>query len=107
MQALLKTIAEALVDDPEAVSISTTESNHSMILRLRVNPDDTGKIIGKQGRTAKALRTLLNAAAAKEKKHSILEIIEESDRKTADYKKHHASMDPPVVIQRASHHPST
>lgn len=74
MEELTKTIAQVLVDAPEDVSVTITESNHTSILRLRVGYGDAGKIIGKHGRTANAFRTILYAVAAKEKKRVILEI---------------------------------
>lgn len=78
MEKITKAIAQALVDVPENVSVTVAESNHTSILRLRVGYGDAGKIIGKQGRTAKAFRTILNAIAAKEKKRVILEIMDDS-----------------------------
>jgi predicted RNA-binding protein YlqC (UPF0109 family) len=76
MKDLIKHIAEALVDDPEAVEVSEVEGEQTSVIELKVAKDDLGKIIGKQGRTARALRTILGAASAKIKKRSVLEIIE-------------------------------
>jgi predicted RNA-binding protein YlqC (UPF0109 family) len=76
MKDLIKYIAEALVDDPEAVEVSEVEGEQTSVIELKVAKDDLGKIIGKQGRTARALRTILGAASAKIKKRSVLEIIE-------------------------------
>ena len=76
MKDLMKYIAQALVDDPEAVEVSEVEGEQTSVLELRVAKDDLGKIIGKQGRTARALRTILGAASAKIKKRSVLEILE-------------------------------
>jgi predicted RNA-binding protein YlqC (UPF0109 family) len=76
MKDLIKYIAQALVDDPEAVEVSEVEGEQTSVLELRVAKDDLGKIIGKQGRTARALRTILGAASAKIKKRSVLEILE-------------------------------
>ena len=76
MKDLIKYIAQALVDDPEAVEVSEVEGEHTSVIELKVAKDDIGKIIGKQGRTAHAIRTILNAASAKVKKRSIFEIIE-------------------------------
>jgi predicted RNA-binding protein YlqC (UPF0109 family) len=76
MKDLIKYIAQALVDDPEAVQVSEVEGEQTSVIELKVAKDDLGKIIGKQGRTARALRTILGAASAKIKKRSVLEIIE-------------------------------
>ncbi|MFZ5570379.1 MAG: KH domain-containing protein [Thermodesulfobacteriota bacterium] len=76
MKELIRYIAQALVDHPEEVAVSEVTGNQTSVLELKVAKDDLGKVIGKQGRTAKALRTLLSAAAAKEKKRTVLEIIE-------------------------------
>lgn len=76
MKDLIKYIAQALVDDPEAVEVSEVQGEQTSVLELKVAKDDLGKIIGKQGRTARALRTILGAASAKIKKRSVLEIIE-------------------------------
>ncbi|MBI5062737.1 MAG: KH domain-containing protein [Desulfatitalea sp.] len=76
MKDLVKSIAQALVDHPEQVSVTEIEGNQTSVLELKVAKDDLGKVIGKQGRTAQAIRTLLSAASAKLKKRSVLEIIE-------------------------------
>ena len=76
MKDLIKYIAQALVDHPEAVEVSEVEGEHTSIFELKVAKDDVGKIIGKQGRTARAIRTILGAASAKIKKRSVFEIIE-------------------------------
>ncbi|RJQ84943.1 MAG: KH domain-containing protein [Desulfobacteraceae bacterium] len=76
MKDLVKYVAQALVDHPEEVSVNEIEGNQMSVLELKVAKDDLGKIIGKQGRTAQALRTLLSAASAKHKKRTVLEIIE-------------------------------
>jgi hypothetical protein len=76
MKDLIKYIAQALVDHPEAVEVSEVEGAQTSVLELRVAKDDLGKIIGKQGRTARAIRTILSAACAKVKKRAVLEIIE-------------------------------
>ena len=76
MKDLLTKIAKALVDQPEEVSVNVLEGSQSTVLELTVAKDDLGKIIGKQGRTARAMRTLLGAASAKLKKRTVLEIIE-------------------------------
>ncbi len=76
MQDLLKNIVQALVDNPEQIKITTVEGKHSIILELKVAKEDIGKVIGKQGRTAHAVRTILGAASAKIKKRTTLEIID-------------------------------
>jgi predicted RNA-binding protein YlqC (UPF0109 family) len=76
MKDLIKYIAQALVDSPEEVSVSEVEGNQTSVLELKVAKDDLGKVIGKQGRTARAMRTILSAASAKIKKRTVLEIIE-------------------------------
>ena len=76
MKELLELIAKALVDDPDEVSVSVVEGEQTTILELRVAQDDLGKVIGKQGRTARAIRTLLSAGGAKLGKRFHLEIIE-------------------------------
>lgn len=76
MKELIEEIAKALVDHPEEVSVNVLEGSQATVLELSVAKSDLGKIIGKQGRTAKAIRTLLSAACAKEKKRAVLEILE-------------------------------
>jgi len=76
MKDLIKYIAQALVDQPELVEVSEVEGAQTSVLELKVAKDDLGKIIGKQGRTARAIRTILSAASAKIKKRCVLEIIE-------------------------------
>ncbi|NMB35087.1 MAG: KH domain-containing protein [Firmicutes bacterium] len=76
MKELVEYIAKALVDYPEQVDVSQVEGERSVILELRVAPEDMGKVIGKQGRIAKALRTVINAAAIKENKRVMVEIIQ-------------------------------
>lgn len=76
MKDLVKLIAQALVDYPEQVSVLEVEGNQTSVLELKVAKEDLGKVIGKQGRTARAIRTLLSAASAKIKKRTVLEIIE-------------------------------
>ena len=70
------TMVKALVDKPEEVSLREVEGEKTTVLELRVAKEDLGKVIGKQGKTAKAMRTLLNAMATKLKKRAVLEIIE-------------------------------
>ena len=75
MTELVEYIAKALVDHPENVSVNQVEGEQSVILELKVDPEDMGKVIGKQGRIAKAIRTVVKAAAAKEGKRVVVEII--------------------------------
>ncbi|MGB9779275.1 KH domain-containing protein [Caldanaerobacter sp.] len=75
MGELVKTIAKALVDNPDAVEVKEIHGHQSVIIELKVAPEDMGKVIGKQGRIAQAIRTLVKAAALKEKKKVIVEII--------------------------------
>jgi|TARA_B100000745_G_scaffold233909_1_gene157516 predicted RNA-binding protein YlqC (UPF0109 family) len=70
------TMVKALVDKPEEVSLREVEGEKTTVLELRVAKEDLGKVIGKQGKTAKAMRTILNAMATKLKKRAVLEIIE-------------------------------
>ncbi len=76
MKDLIKYIAESLVDNPEQVAVEEVEGNQTSVLELKVAQEDLGKVIGKQGRTARAMRTILSAASAKLKKRTVLEIIE-------------------------------
>ena len=73
---LIKLIASSLVDKPDQVEIQEVSGDSTTVYELRVAKEDLGKIIGKQGKTAKAIRVLLGAAAAKEKRRAVLEIIE-------------------------------
>jgi len=73
---LIECIAKALVDEPEAVKVNEIEGAQTSVIELAVAKDDIGKIIGKQGRTARAIRTILSAASTKIKKRSVLEILE-------------------------------
>lgn len=75
MTELVEYIAKSLVDHPESVSVNQVEGEQSIILELKVAPEDMGKVIGKQGRIAKALRTVVKAAAAKDGKRVVVEII--------------------------------
>ena len=76
MKELIDYIAKALVDNPEQVMVSEVEGNRTSVLELKVAKEDLGKVIGKHGRTARAMRTILSAASAKLKKRSVLEILE-------------------------------
>ena len=73
---LVMTMVKALVDKPDEVSLREVEGEKTTVLELRVAKEDLGKVIGKQGKTAKAMRTILNATATKLKKRAVLEIIE-------------------------------
>lgn len=75
MKELLEYLAKALVDNPDEVQVQLLEAEKTVVLELRVSPDDMGKIIGKQGRIAQALRTVIKAAAVKEGKRVVVEII--------------------------------
>ena len=76
MRELIEYIAKALVDNPDEVKVSEVEGEVTSVIELRVAKSDLGKVIGKEGRTARAMRTLLTAASTKLKKRSVLEIIE-------------------------------
>ncbi|MBW1849988.1 MAG: KH domain-containing protein [Deltaproteobacteria bacterium] len=76
MKDLIAYIAKALVDKPEEVVVTEIEGSQTAVIELKVAKDDLGKVIGKQGRTARAMRTILGAASTKIKKRSVLEIIE-------------------------------
>ena len=76
MKELIEQIAKALVDSPEEVSVQAVEGQQVTVLELRVAPGDLGKVIGKQGRTARSIRTILGAAGMKLKKRFTLEILE-------------------------------
>ncbi|MEN6315232.1 MAG: KH domain-containing protein [Clostridiaceae bacterium] len=76
MKELLETIAKSLVDYPDEVSVNEIEDENALILELRVAKDDMGKVIGKQGRIAKAIRTVVKAAAIKENIRVVVEIVQ-------------------------------
>ncbi len=76
MKQLLEHIAKALVDEPDQVNVQQVENERLIILELRVASDDMGKVIGKKGRIAKAMRTVVNAAAVKENKRVVVEIVQ-------------------------------
>ncbi len=76
MKELLVEIAKALVDSPEDVQVTEVEGEQTIVLELRVSNEDLGKVIGRQGRTARAIRTLLSAAGMKVHKRFVLEILE-------------------------------
>ncbi|MGM9572303.1 MAG: KH domain-containing protein [bacterium] len=75
MKELVEFLAKSLVDEPDAVEVNEVNSERSLLLELKVAPDDVGKVIGKQGRIAKAIRNVVKAAAVKERKKVIVEII--------------------------------
>ena len=76
MKELIKFMAQALVDFPDQVEVSEVTGEQTSVIELRVAKEDLGKVIGKQGRTAKAMRTILSAASTKIRKRTVLEIIE-------------------------------
>ena len=76
MKELTEAIAKALVDYPDQVQVRTVEGEQVTVLELRVHPSDLGKVIGKQGRTARSIRTILGASGMKLKKRYTLEILE-------------------------------
>ena len=76
MKELILYIAKALVDKPEDVVVTEIEGEQTSVIELKVAKEDLGKVIGKQGRTARAMRTILSAASTKIRKRSVLEIIE-------------------------------
>jgi hypothetical protein len=76
MKELVKFIAQSLVDHPEEVQVKEIEGEQTSVIELKVAKEDLGKVIGKQGRTARAMRTILSAASTKIRKRAVLEIIE-------------------------------
>ena len=76
MKDLIKYISQALVDNPDKVEVTEVIGKQTSVIELRVAKEDLGKVIGKQGRTAKAIRTILSATSAKVHKRAVLEIIE-------------------------------
>ena len=76
MKELVEVIAKALVDNPDQVQVRAVEGEQVTVLELRVHPTDLGKVIGRQGRTAKSMRTILGAVGMKMKKRLTLEILE-------------------------------
>lgn len=77
MKDLVQYLAKALVSHPESVEVKETQGDTASVVELRVAKEDLGRIIGKQGRTAKSIRTILNAAASKANRKVVLEIVEE------------------------------
>ena len=76
MKELIKYIAQALVDNPDKVEVTEVEGEQTSVIELKVAKEDLGKVIGKQGRTARAMRTILSAASTKINKRAVLEILE-------------------------------
>ena len=76
MKELIKYIAQSLVDQPDQVEVTEIVGEQTSVLELKVAKEDLGKVIGKQGRTARAMRTILSAASTKLRKRSVLEILE-------------------------------
>ena len=76
LQDLIAYIAKSLVDDPASVEVNTVDGDRTIIVELVVSPDDLGKVIGREGRTARAMRTLLAATSARHQKRAVLEILE-------------------------------
>jgi predicted RNA-binding protein YlqC (UPF0109 family) len=76
MKELIEYMAKALVDDPEAVKVNEIEGQQVSVIELKVAKEDLGKVIGRQGRTARAMRTILSAASTKLRKRTVLEILE-------------------------------
>jgi predicted RNA-binding protein YlqC (UPF0109 family) len=76
MKALVETIAKSLVDDPDQVQAAEEMEEDTLVIKLTVAKEDMGRIIGKEGRTAKAIRTILNAVSTKDNKKAILKIVE-------------------------------
>ena len=76
MKTLVESIAKALVDDPTQVNVTEETEEDTSVISLTVAKDDMGRIIGKEGRTAKAIRTILNAVSTKDNKKAILKIVE-------------------------------
>lgn len=80
MKQLVETVCKSLVDNPDQVQVTQIDGEQTTILELRVAPSDLGKVIGKQGRTARAIRTILAAAGMKQRRRYNLEIIEQYDQ---------------------------
>ena len=77
MKELVEYVAKSLVNNPDAVEVRETEGDTASVVELKVAKEDLGRIIGKQGRTAKSIRTILNAAASRTNRRVVLEIVEE------------------------------
>ncbi len=79
MNEVLRTIAEALVENPDDITITEIPGDRSVTLELRVNKNDMGKVIGKQGKIARAIRTVVKAAASKDNKHVVVDIVDNEE----------------------------
>jgi predicted RNA-binding protein YlqC (UPF0109 family) len=77
VKEVLEYVARAIVDEPDAVEVTEEEGERSLVLRLRVAPDDMGKVIGKRGRTVRAIRSLVRAAGSREGVNPLVEIVED------------------------------
>lgn len=80
MRELVQYLARQLVNNPDAVDVTETQSDTALVLELKVAKEDLGRVIGKQGRTAKSIRTILNAAASRTNRKVVLEIVEEPEQ---------------------------
>ncbi|MEM6962987.1 MAG: KH domain-containing protein [Myxococcota bacterium] len=76
LQELVEFVAKSLVDDPDSVEVSTVDGDRTLVVELSVEPEDLGKVIGREGRTARAIRTLLAASSARQNRRVVLEILE-------------------------------
>ncbi len=88
MKQLVETVCKSLVDNPDQVTVTQIDGEQTTILELRVHQSDLGKVIGKQGRTARAIRTILAAAGMKQRRRYNLEIIESFDQQPHDQQPH-------------------
>lgn len=79
MNEVLRTIAEALVENPDDITITEIPGDRSVTLELRVNKNDMGKVIGKQGKIARAIRAVVKAAASKDNKHVVVDIVDNEE----------------------------
>ena len=77
MKELLEYLARELVDNPDAVEVTEVQDDRGLLLRLKVDPEDMGKVIGRSGRTARAIRTVVKAAAVRSGVHAAVEIVED------------------------------
>ncbi len=80
MRELVQYLARQLVNNPDAVDVTETQSDTALVLELKVAKEDLGRVIGKQGRTAKSIRTILNAAASRTNRKVVLEIVEKPEQ---------------------------
>ena len=95
MKELVETVCKALVDNPDEVKVTQLDGEQTSILELRVHQSDLGKVIGKQGRTARAIRTILAAAGMKQKRRFNLEIIEEFNERGSEREPARESLEEP------------